>query len=60
MEVHVVLVSILLIRGMWSAETYLQERRNLRKNELDGPVYGLARSLQLDFSFLELQMYLYL
>jgi hypothetical protein len=39
---------------MWSAETYLQERRNLRKNELDGPVYGLARSLQLDFSFLEL------
>lgn len=30
-----VFVSILLIRGIWSGVTYLQERRNLRINELD-------------------------
>ncbi|CAK7330239.1 unnamed protein product [Dovyalis caffra] len=30
-----VFVSILLIRGIWSGVTYLQERRNLRINKLD-------------------------
>uniref|UniRef100_A0A2K1Z4Y5 Uncharacterized protein n=1 Tax=Populus trichocarpa TaxID=3694 RepID=A0A2K1Z4Y5_POPTR len=43
----VVLASILLIRGMWS------EVISGRMNSMT-PVYGLARSLQLDFSFLEL------
>ncbi|KAJ6754875.1 ATP PHOSPHORIBOSYLTRANSFERASE REGULATORY SUBUNIT [Salix purpurea] len=30
-----VFVSILLIRGIWSGVTYLQERRNLRTNEVE-------------------------